>query len=353
MFIVTQVSLINNKIKRAYYKTGDFMEIVNDMAILNLYLYLANDINPLKNESFYDIILKLYYNFKRNIPKSWTKRCITRLEIILNYIERNKNLASSKLIQQVCDDSGLCTCAFLMPKGEVYVAFRGTGTGEWLDNGEGLSGIANEEGFATEQQTEALNWFAKLLNEENIMPEDVIVSGHSKGGNKAQLIAMKFPVQKCISFDGQGFSPELLGELKAEHEESFYKRRAKVFSYSAENDYINVLGARLMPYENVFYLKSNGGFHFLEAVLNKDGTLTQICEQGRLSECVERISDELMKIPAGARKYATLGVMNIIQKYIVNEPALNGDFVSLESTIAGLGVAAFSVIKSIVKDGKM
>lgn len=353
MFILTQVSLINNKIKLAYYKTGDFMDYVNDMAILNLYLYLASDFITMKNESFYDIMLKLYYNFRRNIPEIWSKRRETRLKIILEYIERNKKLASSKLVSQVCDERGLCACAFLTPKGEIYVALRGTGTGEWIDNGEGLSGIANEEGFATEQQAEALDWFAKLLNKENILPEDVIVSGHSKGGNKAQLIAMKFPVKKCISFDGQGFSPEAICEFKKVLGDEFYNRRARIFSYSAENDYINVLGERLMPEENIFYLKSNGGFHFLEAILNQDGTLSQICEQGRLSECVERISDELMKIPAGARKYATLGVMNIIQKYIVNEPALNGDFVSLEKTIAGLGVAAFSVIKSIVKDGKM
>ncbi len=325
------------------------MEIVNDVAILNLYLYLLNNFVPLTNESFHDIILRLYYNFKRNIPKLWSKRRAARLEIILNYIERNKNLASAKLIRQVCSDSGLCACAFLVPKGEVYVALRGTGTGEWIDNGEGLAGTD----FPTDQQAEALEWFEKLIEKENILPEEVVVSGHSKGGNKAQLIAMKFNVQKCISFDGQGFSPEAISELKTELGERFYKRRENVFSYSAENDYINVLGERLMPHENVFFLKSNGGLHFLEAILNKDGTLRKLCEQGKLSECVDNISDELMKIPPSARKYATLGVMNIIQKYIVDEPALNGDFVSIENTIAGLGVAAFSVIKSIVKNAKM
>lgn len=339
-----------------------FLSTVNDAAILNLYLYLGSDFLPSENASFFDIILRLYYNRKRNIPKSWSSRKSSRLNIILNYLNKNKFLASAKLIRQTCTDEGLCACAFSLPDGKISVAFKGTGTGEWIDNGEGLSGILQKNtyitngkaedssDFATDQQVEALNWFNKLIYEKHLNPADIILSGHSKGGNKAQFISLFYDVFSCISFDGQGFSPEALSHFNKTLGTSYSRRRETIFSFSSENDYINVLGSRLAPKENIYYLKSSGGFHFLESILNKAGELNAFCCQGKLSEYVENVSDELMRLAPSIRKYATLGVMNLFQKYIVDEPSVNGDSVSVEKTIAGLAVATFSVLKSIVKN---
>lgn len=40
---------------------------------------------------------------------------------------------------------------------------------------------------------------------------DLTVSGHSKGGNKAQYVTIVTDrVERCLSQDGQGFSPEFL-----------------------------------------------------------------------------------------------------------------------------------------------
>lgn len=339
-----------------------FLNTVNDAAILNLYLYIASDFTPTKGECFYDIILSLYYNRKRNIPKSWSSRKSSRLDIILNYLNKSKVLASAKLLRQICTDEGLCACAFTLPDGKIIVAFKGTGTGEWIDNGEGLSGILqnntyitngkaeNKSDFATDQQVEALNWFNKLIHDENLNSADIIVSGHSKGGNKAQFISLFYDIFSCISFDGQGFSPEAVSYFNKMPDNAYCRRREKIFSFSSENDYINVLGSRLAPHQNIYYLKSSGGFHFLESLLNKTGELNEFCSQGKLSEYVENVSDELMHLTPSIRKYATLGVMNVFQKYIADEPSVNGDTVSIEKTIAGLAVATFSVFKSIVKN---
>ncbi len=339
-----------------------FLNTVNDAAILNLYLYLASDFTPTQGEDFYDIILSLHYNRKRNIPKSWSFRKSSRLDIILNYFNKNKFLASAKLMRQICTDEGLCACAFTLPDQKIMVAFKGTGTGEWIDNGEGLSGISQnntyvtngkaeiKSDFATDQQAAALNWFNKLIDTEHLNPSDIIVSGHSKGGNKAQFISLHFDLSSCISFDGQGFSPEALSCFNKEFIDVYNRRREKIFSFSSENDYINVLGSRLAPRQNIYYLKSSGGFHFLEAILNKNGELNEFCSQGKLSEYVEKVSYELMRLTPSIRKYATLGVMNVFQKYIVDEPSINGDMVSIEKTIAGLAVATFSVFKSIIKN---
>lgn len=339
-----------------------FLNTVNDTAIINLYLYLAEGLTPPEGWDFYDIILSLYYNRKRNIPKSWSFRKSSRLDIILNYLNENKGLASAKLIRQICTSEGLCACALKLPGGKTMVAFRGTGTGEWIDNGEGLSGILQsntyitndkteiKSDFATDQQVEALNWFNKLIYDEDLNPEDIIISGHSKGGNKAQFISLFYDISSCISFDGQGFSPEAISCFDKELGKAFERRRTKIFSFSSENDYINVLGARLMPSENIYFLKSSGGFHFLESILNKEGELNEFCSRGRLSEYVENVSDELMRLAPSIRKYATLGVMNVFQKYIIDEPSVNGDAMSVDKTLAGLAVATFSVFKSIVKN---
>jgi len=62
------------------------------------------------------------------------------------------------------------------------------------------------------------------------------------------------------------------------------------------------------------------------------------CEQGKLSRYAETISDELMKMDSSVRQYATLGIMNVFQKYLGEGIPVNGDSVSLEKTIAGIGI---------------
>ncbi len=88
-------------------------------------------------------------------------------------------------------------CFYDENKKQAYAVFRGTGDFEWEDNFKG--------GYlaVTPQQKKALDWI-------NSLPYDnIIVSGHSKGGNKAQFVAyLSDKVSKCVSFDGQGFSKE-------------------------------------------------------------------------------------------------------------------------------------------------
>ena len=88
---------------------------------------------------------------------------------------------------------------------ETVIVFRGThGAYTWNDNGEG--GYQAD----TASQQEAL-YYVNLLGADLTTSGKITVTGHSKGGNLAQYVticAANLVVDRCVSFDGQGFSNE-------------------------------------------------------------------------------------------------------------------------------------------------
>lgn len=111
--------------------------------------------------------------------------------------------------------------------GEAIVAFRGTVNGqEWKDNVEGLN-VSD-----TPAQKKALDFV------ENLPYDNITVVGHSKGGNKAQYVAMlSDKVTKCLSMDGQGFSRKFLDKYWAE----IQAKSGMIQNYSLSDDFVNIL----------------------------------------------------------------------------------------------------------------
>lgn len=107
------------------------------------------------------------------------------------------------------------------------VAFKGTtGQKEWQDNGSGF-GLSD-----TEKQKEALEYI------ENLPYDSITVTGHSKGGNKAQYVTvLSDKVDRCISMDGQGFSQEFLDKYYAEIE----KKGGCIKNYFLDGDFVSIL----------------------------------------------------------------------------------------------------------------
>ena len=276
-------------------------------------------------------------------------------------------LATSKIGNITISENGLTACSFENPNGGISVAFKGTAGGEWIDNGEGLSGVAEENtyifydkakvphhrtvknDYASDQQAEALNWFSRISAENDWGHNTKItISGHSKGGNKAQFITVNSDlVDKCFSFNGQGFSPEALAYMKKQLGTEYDTRRQRIFSFVTSNDYVNVLGSRLVPQNHIYYFKSNAGIHHIDSMLNQNGNLLPQSRQGALSAYAEKVSKDLMAMPPSVRQYATLGIMNIFQNYSGKGLALNGDFVSTEKTIAGIIIAIGSFLNNL------
>ncbi len=121
---------------------------------------------------------------------------------------------------------------FVDPSGQAIVVFMGTAD-EWADN------VRGAEYSDTEQQRRALEWF------ESLPYEDIIVTGHSKGGNKAMYVTiLSTKASACFSFDGQGFSNEFIekyGDLIDErsgliHSRSHYRDFVNILLYSIAGD---------------------------------------------------------------------------------------------------------------------
>ncbi len=338
----------------------------NEAAIFNVYLYLSHMSDPQPNETLKSITKELESASKEG---DWSNLDIYRLKILKNAVYSNRTLADSKLIELTRSKDGLTACAFQPPSGEIFVIFCGTGKGEWIDNGEGLSGIPQknvyitygENGniisrttvhndYATDQQVESLNWFNMIAARNGWNKNtDITVTGHSKGGNKAQFITLHSELVKtCLSFDGQGFSPEAEAAFEKRYQNEFNERIQKIYSLSADNDYVNVLGESIAPEEQKYYFESFVGFHFLEAILDEKGQLRPMCEQGELSLYVKNISNELMGMRPYVRKYATLGIMNILQKYLGKGTPVNGDNVSVSETLIGLVIAAKALLTQYI-----
>ena len=351
------------------YLDREILEKANEEAIYNLYLYLAHKALPDENGSLQAITEKLE-KASRNNAYDWDNKDLRRLNLLKNALTSNPALAHSKIGSLTYSKDGLTACIFTKPDGAISVVFKGTGDGEWIDNGEGLSGIPEEnvytsfshfgnvtksisvkKDYATDQQVEALNWFNKVASKEKWNTDTKItVSGHSKGGNKAQFVTMHSDlIDDCYSFAGQGFSPEALHSFQNRYKEEFEKRRNRIYSFSSDNDYVNVLGSRLTPQNHIFYVDSGLGLHNMEAMLDKHGRLRKQCNQGRISSYAEKLSKDLMKLNPSVRQYATLGIMNIFQKYVGDGIPVNGDSVSTEKTLIGIAVAVRSFVRNLGK----
>lgn len=348
--------------------SDDILNKANEAVIYNLYLYLAHITIPDENATLKSITYSLESDLNSKSGYDWKNRDIYRLNILANAVRHNSFVANSKIRNLTVSASGLTACSFTNQNEDVFVVFKGTGKGEWIDNGEGLSGVPEENTYktyqkggkelssksigrdhATDQQVEALNWFYKIAAKNGWTQDtEIILSGHSKGGNKAQFIAIHSDLaDSCFSFDGQGFSPEALAAFKRQHVEKFESRRRRIYSFSACNDYINVLGARLMPQDQIYFFKSRMGFHQLEAMLNISGRLNHQCEQGELSRYVQAVSERLMNMEPRIRKYATLGVMNVFQKFLGDGEPVNKDNVSIEQTILGMSIAIDLLLRQL------
>lgn len=119
--------------------------------------------------------------------------------------------------------------------GEAVVAFRGTASDEWKDDFVGGGPTGTSDKVSTQQQKNALDWYQSLDKSDF---SSITVTGHSKGGNKAKYITiMDDSVDRCISFDGQGFSDEFVNE----YQDEIARNQGKITNHNVDYDYVNIL----------------------------------------------------------------------------------------------------------------
>lgn len=153
---------------------------------------------------------------------------------IIEYLKKDtgsENDLSDLVLSSTMSNNSKTTLALCFTEknnpSEAIVAFKGTsGAEEWIDNVEGL--IATD----TKCQMDALDYI------ESLKYSSIIVTGHSKGGNKAMYVAITSDkVERCVAYDGQGFSREFIDK----YGEQIQEKGDNISNYSLSTDYVHAL----------------------------------------------------------------------------------------------------------------
>lgn len=276
-------------------------------AILNTYVYMDEQSPDYHNKTLSEILQDMPDPVKNSGD----------YKAVLEAVNENPELGQMKLVSQsMCsglDDEGklIIACAFQHPNGDVYVAYRGTGDGKWVDNGVG---IANE---SSQMQEVACAYFDQVVESLGLTTYDggsLYVTGHSKGGNEAQYVMLNsdygYLIDRCYSIDGQGFSQEAIDHFIEKHGRDYYKAQLeKMYSINGENDYVHDLGIVVIPEENTYFIETPGatgigGYHDIKEMLNgaglnwstdADGNIIS-AEQGPIGQLARAISEKMQHL---------------------------------------------------------
>lgn len=276
-------------------------------------------------------------------------------------LKRNEDVGSLELVSfsehKRQKYKGACGAVFRSSDGsKVYVVFRGTGTGRWYDNGDGLSNTSSE------YQNVALRYFNDVLDTLDLSGDvKLVVTGHSKGGNLSQYVTLRSDygdrVRYCISFDGQGFSPEFLGSISQSRVSELSRR---MYSVCGDNDYVNVLGNKIIPDANTVYIRTNTSptdiygahtivpqyykdvdAHYCDYLFNFRTNMfnDQVNVQRDLAMCSRELSKNAMQLPHEKREDICRTLMTLSEQFVggSNSPdGLNGEKASLEECVGFL-----------------
>ncbi len=248
-------------------------------------------------------------------------------------------------------DSGTAACTFQTQDGKcMYVVYRGTGDGEWVDNANGMTEAE------TIQQKRALSYFDTVVKAEAITEtERLVVTGHSKGGNKAQYVTMSSQygdlLDACYNVDGQGFSDKAIKKWKQElGEDEYESRRNKITGIYGENDYVNVLGHSIVPKNKVYYIrtpvekKDFAAYHDITYLFAKKTQNLQTGEweiifnadkndyapgRGMIANYVAELSDRIMDLPEARRDGCAAFMMQIMELTKGRMDGINGERATL------------------------
>lgn len=210
-------------------------------------------------------------------------QCLMKKEewvAVLNAIAQDETLMNMTISNVVDTDSDPDSentnfrAACFSNEEETVIVFRGThGAYTWNDNGEG--------GYLADtnsQQEAAL--YVDQIGAELSTNKTITVTGHSKGGNLAQYVticARNLVIDRCVSFDGQGFSNEFLEA----HQTEILVNQDKLYSVNSAQDFVNPLLNTLVPEEHRMYVESNMADSL--AVYHKPNNVFSMDENGTLN----------------------------------------------------------------------
>lgn len=300
---------------------------VNTAALLNTYMYLDNS-TAQNGSNIRDVLSSLKSRPEYGSPggkyyENWE---------LLNRAAQTSfgNLILDHQSESMGFPKQTNACTFTDPRSQdIFIVYRGTADGEWPDNGAGLFSTS------TLQQEDAVQYFDRLAENGYLETSgSVYISGHSKGGNKAQFVtlasAYSDQIEQCLSFDGQGFAPKAIDALQELNGLNEYKkRRNKLISICGNNDFVNVLGCSAISPDHIFYIETEpgllnpAGYHdikYLFAQKDKQGRRVfgtklnpQTESQGDLALYVSQLSSAIMELPEDKLADCAMALTKLIE----------------------------------------
>lgn len=129
--------------------------------------------------------------------------------------------------------TGLVAYCFETSEKEAIIVYRGSETREFLGRGDWIDNFYTGFTDKTIEQEAALNFLNNMKKKYNYTA--FITTGHSKGGNSAQYVAViSDDVKKCVSFDGPGFSDNFIRNNSIR----ILKARDKIISYEGKMNFV-------------------------------------------------------------------------------------------------------------------
>lgn len=331
----------------------------------------------------------MYLNYQRAADGTSVREILKELEQYPDYQEGGCHFDEYTIIEQAAQndavgelvigcqsanmgyDQGTAACTFSTPDNDtIYVVYRGTGDGEWPDNGIGMTEAV------TTQQERALQYFEEVVETTGVGEgQRLVITGHSKGGNKAQFVTMETRyadrIDACYSSDGQGFSPQAIKRWQDKYGESgFEERTQKIQGINGENDYVSALGQCIIPQGNIRYVRTPvekynfAGYHDIKYMFAEriedltTGEYTTVFRgrkksytsgQGTLREYAVALSAWVMALPDSARDGCAAVVMQIMESLQGTKTGLNGEKLTLfdlaDFTFLGIPVITNSLLR--------
>lgn len=275
-------------------------------------------------------------------------------QILCDAVEKNPEIANARIYGQSWNDPSYNdetkACIFKLENGDSYVTYCGTGDGGWIDNAHGVT----EDG--TQQQEEAARYFDDMATRYGWTESDnIIVTGHSKGGNKAQFITLQSEnrelIDTCYSMDGQGFSDAAIEKFRRELGEGGYQAILdKMYAINGYNDYVSPLINPIIPDSHTIYLETTThpkgdlasvymGWHMIQMYFQTDengdfiSLLTPETQRGQMGDLAEQLSQYLMSLPLEEREAAAMVIMQLMESMEGGKTGIDGDSLSLDDIL--------------------
>lgn len=324
------------------------------------------------------------------LPESGKKAIVQNLPAISHILERQPDLPDVRIGNMSWLDydrdgkkdyppNGFVAATFINDKsGVMFVTFRGTPRGAWLDNAKMLIGSARycrdfEDlsgrvwHYCSPMQAEAMEYVRQLVTSPdkgwNLVGRHYVI-GHSKGGNQAQLAMMLYPdsFDIGISMDGPGMSAEAINEMKQNMGAgSFERARERLLGINASNDYVHGLGIPLIPFRQTVWLLESCTpaslcSHFVTALLDGERwELTPFNDDGPgpVAVLMRKVSDAAMAMPLKDRTDVFMTLMAVFQAVLGKSLPVNAsgeDWIRLIAGFEGGGIKTVSLLNSVLRE---